>query len=647
MEYALVNVDALWVFDEIQLMDVGLITSVQLQTFRQLDEHKMLRPTFTWWMSATLQSDWLETVNSKHLLADLKQTMLTIPPSERGQGILTTQKELQLEAIDKKDAQAMANLVMEAHNNNNDQGYGRITLAICNTVDRACELYDKLQKFPTDGELKLIHSRFRGKEKERWPDEFLSREHCRLGTNRIIVATQVVEAGVDISAGVLVTELAPWASLVQRFGRCARYGGQGRIIVVDRQFNEKDVAPYNLSDLTAAKTVLQQLPGVGIDILETFEEKADTETLKAIYPYEYLHLITAQEVEELFDTSPDLTGADIDISRFIRSGDERDVYVFWADVPENETPSPELQPLRRGLCAVPVGKIDAWLFKSGKFKDKHRAWFWDYLEGEWIELRPGMSYPGMTILVDLKTGGYDPTKGFTAKPSAKIEIDLNDTIQTSPDATELAQHREDRSVYPWKTIAFHSQEVASELDAILHTLALDQSPWQIALLRAASLHDWGKCHPAFAESITAADGHRPACRDLAKAPGQAWVPPRQMFRQSQEYGPRPGFRHELASTIACLEYLRLRQPHHPALLGHLREWIENGLLPEPPPPETQDDPLAITQLDETRFNLMLYLICTHHGKVRGSWQPTPHDQEFPIDAHHAGEGLPLRGVRED
>ena len=40
---------------------------------------------------------------------------------------------------------------------------------------------------------------------------------------RIVVATQVVEAGVDISARTLVTELAPWSSLVQRFGRVARY----------------------------------------------------------------------------------------------------------------------------------------------------------------------------------------------------------------------------------------------------------------------------------------------------------------------------------------------------------------------------------------------------------------------------------------
>ena len=38
------------------------------------------------------------------------------------------------------------------------------------------------------------------------------------GVDRIIVATQVVEAGVDISATTLVTELSPWSSLVQRFG---------------------------------------------------------------------------------------------------------------------------------------------------------------------------------------------------------------------------------------------------------------------------------------------------------------------------------------------------------------------------------------------------------------------------------------------
>ena len=40
----------------------------------------------------------------------------------------------------------------------------------------------------------------------------------------IVVATQVVEAGLDLNAALLVTEAAPWPSVVQRAGRCNRTG---------------------------------------------------------------------------------------------------------------------------------------------------------------------------------------------------------------------------------------------------------------------------------------------------------------------------------------------------------------------------------------------------------------------------------------
>ena len=66
MEFGLLNQDCLWVMDEVQLMDVGLATSGQLQAFRGDDANagKALRPSFTWWMSATLQKDWL--AKSRH-----------------------------------------------------------------------------------------------------------------------------------------------------------------------------------------------------------------------------------------------------------------------------------------------------------------------------------------------------------------------------------------------------------------------------------------------------------------------------------------------------------------------------------------------------------------------------------------------------
>src|SRR5205814_197212 len=69
-------------------------------------------------------------------------------------------------------------------------------------------------------DLKLIHSRFRPKEREGWRD-WLRQDAASLRKThplgRIIVSTQVVEAGVDLSARTLVTELAPWPGMTSMF----------------------------------------------------------------------------------------------------------------------------------------------------------------------------------------------------------------------------------------------------------------------------------------------------------------------------------------------------------------------------------------------------------------------------------------------
>ena len=44
-------------------------------------------------------------------------------------------------------------------------------------------------------------------------------------------------------------------------------------------------------------------------------------------------------------------------------------------------------------------------------------------------------------------------------------------------------------------------------------------------------------------------------------------------------------------------------------------------------------------LDVESFDLLLYLVCTHHGKVRVSWQSSPADQQSNDDV------LRIRGVR--
>ena len=150
--------------------------------------------------------------------------------------------------------------------------------------------------------------------------------------DRIIVATQVVEAGVDLSAGCLITELAPWPSLVQRFGRVRDTEAAGPF-VVDRGRDEASAAPYQPEELESAMGGAPAVPEpeVGIAALETHEESLRPEARRRLYPFAP-RISCCDEVDELFDTTPDLTGADLDISRFIRSGDERDLQVFWLDL---------------------------------------------------------------------------------------------------------------------------------------------------------------------------------------------------------------------------------------------------------------------------------------------------------------------------
>ncbi len=135
---------------------------------------------------------------------------------------------------------------------------GRRVICICNTVARAQQLYQAVKDaLAARGDLEtqvvLIHSRFYKADrdqKEEWiRAQFgLARDEYT-GPPLILIATQVIEVGVDATCDVLHTELAPAASLLQRAGRCARRENEhGRVFVyLPRDDNgEPDYTPYFL-----------------------------------------------------------------------------------------------------------------------------------------------------------------------------------------------------------------------------------------------------------------------------------------------------------------------------------------------------------------------------------------------------------------
>lgn len=631
MEFAALHHDALWIVDEVQLMDTGLATTTQLAAFRMDDtarDRPRFRPAFTWWMSATLQQGWLSTIDfrSAH---DLPRT--AIPAARREGGLWDVRKRLSFRR-DTSTPDEIAELALGAHRE------GKLTLVIVNTVDRASKVFASLEKARRKSkracELALVHSRFRGIERRGW--DFLRKKAPVPSDGRIVVATQVVEAGVDVSSSVLITDLAPWSSLVQRFGRAARYADEsGEVIVVgDVPKKESDARPYALDALQAAADVLAELARDAADVgpatLEKLEERLDAAHLAQLYPYEPAHVLRRPDFDDLFDTSADLSGADLDVGRYIRSGEERDVSVFWRTVEgEPGTLSDVPWPSRDELCPVPVADLRKLLEREEK-----RAYVFDYLSGKWARRRSkDRLVPGMTVLLAADAGGYRQDAGWD--PASKQAVTpLSVGGHTSPLLeASLASDDDTLSSAPgYKTIRAHGREAALEVARLASSYALPSDLARLLSL-AARWHDVGKAHPIFQAAISdtarGRDTRFGGRNDLAKAPADAFKRP--------PYPNRPGFRHELASTLMLFEVLRRRAPDHPGLLGsHLQLLSLIGDAPEEVPTAERLDahPLAdeLTALSADELDLVAYLVCAHHGKVRGRWASTPQD----IEAEHGG-----------
>jgi CRISPR-associated endonuclease/helicase Cas3 len=197
--------------------------------------------------------------------------------------------------------------------------HDRCTLAVCNTVQRAQELYLELDKQiaeqQLDIDLKLLHSRFTDADRKQQGEDLqslLGKEQWKEGQYQgqksvIVVATQVVEVGLDISAQIVHTELAPANSIVQRAGRCARFAKQhGRVIVYalgnDEQGQPVSSLPYNMALCQNTWEALARYDGqvVGFtqeqELIDAVHTESDLDLLKRYEKHRY-------ELQDLINTS--------------------------------------------------------------------------------------------------------------------------------------------------------------------------------------------------------------------------------------------------------------------------------------------------------------------------------------------------------
>jgi len=158
------------------------------------------------------------------------------------------------------------------------------TLVVCNVVDRARALFEALRDHPDrcDAQVLLLHSRFLPEDRQRIEGEirklFSKGEDSDSSGSWIVVATQVVEVGLDITCETLHTELAPANAVLQRAGRCARYEDEdGDVFIYAKTFDAEgetvnlteNVMPYKGQKEEVACTLAEfQDPRIDLVLFE-------------------------------------------------------------------------------------------------------------------------------------------------------------------------------------------------------------------------------------------------------------------------------------------------------------------------------------------------------------------------------------------
>ena len=585
VDFALLHNDTQWVFDEVQLMSSGLATSTQLEGFRRRLGTEL--PARSLWVSATLHPEWLRTAD-----APAPPVVWRVPDDfaedERSpivRRLIDAPKRMERSPVRPETAKkaAIGAYVRElADEVRTHHQSGRLTLVILNTVARAQQVHAALikQGVPTD-RLALIHSRFRSRDRMA---QMARLPQPRATSDLIVVTTQAIEAGVDLSAATLITELAPTSSLVQRFGRVNRYGelndsGGATIRWIDLAGDDALAAPYEPHEMAAGRARIADL------------SDARPAHLPSPTPEDCTHrsVIRGKDLIDLYDTDPDLTGFDVDVSAFVRDAEDADIRIFWREFDRSEGPLAQPPPLREELCPVPIGQARDWL-KTVRDKRKLRPYREDpqaqrnggARNRAWAPL-DAPPWPGLTLMLHVTAGGYSPATGFdpavtdTVVPVGHPKDDRQvESLDADPDSEQ-----------PAIPLTAHLNHVVAEAERLCRTLEVTTGREDI--IRAARWHDVGKAHAAFQERLGVSALEPP----LAKAP-----------RYDSGKG-RLYFRHELASALACLAHAN---------------WSRAA-------------------------DLTVYLIAAHHGKVRMNLRALP--VERPASAQdRPGERRFARGVWE-
>ncbi|MCK9425919.1 MAG: CRISPR-associated helicase Cas3' [Ignavibacteriaceae bacterium] len=252
-----INVGALigsyLVFDEFHLLEPDKSLATLFHLLRLLNGYSPFC-LMTATLSERLLKEFAKETNAE--IVDVSQEEISKIPSQRNKQRIIETKNCFLES----------QFVAEEHRDR--------TIVICNRVSRCQDIYLEIKKIKEsdselgkrlkDTELICIHARFFGRDRQKKEKSTLELFKKDSEANAILIATQVIEVGIDITCDTMHTEISPINSLLQRIGRCARFENEtGKVFV----YNVGIHLPYNKELIENTFEELKRRDKINMDYL--------------------------------------------------------------------------------------------------------------------------------------------------------------------------------------------------------------------------------------------------------------------------------------------------------------------------------------------------------------------------------------------
>ena len=315
-------VGAYLVFDEFHLFDPDTSLGTVIEMLKMING---ITPFLL--MTATFSEPLLE-----HLSRDLNAEVVPVNESEL--------KQIPSQRGKRRKYQVVNQTLLDSTDTVIDQHKER-SIVICNTVARAQEIYQSLRDNLQCGttEVLLLHSRFLKEHRKAKEDTIRERLKGDAGPdNVILVATQVIEVGLDITCENLHTELAPASAIFQRAGRCARFENEHGTVriypVPPRADGSPNYAPYEKEICEATMDAFQQRNGKVLDFA------AEQEVINEVHRESDERVLAGLESRPTRRRiSETISGQELSLAReLIRRNDSRTLLVH--DDPERAFPKP-------------------------------------------------------------------------------------------------------------------------------------------------------------------------------------------------------------------------------------------------------------------------------------------------------------------